>query len=211
MASPLTVHVDTSGLIPWGEMTKGRAVAVARMAGRDASRAMKAEASRQIRARKELKVKYVSDVLSLIRPTGNSNSGGTWGVRAKWKALPLSVFPYKQTRLAGRDEVTGQFARGRKVKGGRGGVYVAITGGKRKLFRGAFVAKMKSGHVGIFRRKGRTRLPIRQMFTGTVADTVRDSAPAIADTGRGTFVSTFNRLKSGTFKRYAARYNSIYE
>lgn len=33
----------------------------------------------------------------------------------------------------------------------------------KKTFPGAFVATMRSGHIGIFRRKGKSRLPIREV------------------------------------------------
>jgi len=35
----------------------------------------------------------------------------------------------------------------------RGGVKVMVTKGQRKMVRGAFLARMPSGHVGLFRRK----------------------------------------------------------
>lgn len=34
----------------------------------------------------------------------------------------------------------------------------------RKVISGAFIAKMKSGHTGVYLRKGKTRLPIDQRF-----------------------------------------------
>lgn len=40
--------------------------------------------------------------------------------------------------------------------------------GKRKLYRHAFMAQMKSGHMGIYRREGRERLPIKEMYGPSV-------------------------------------------
>jgi|SRR5581483_5356549 len=45
---------------------------------------------------------------------------------------------------------------------GRGVSYV-IQGG-RKVFPNAFIATMKSGHRGVFIRKGKSRLPIKELF-----------------------------------------------
>lgn len=47
----------------------------------------------------------------------------------------------------------------------RGGIKVMVTRGKRKMIKGAFVARMESGHVGVFRRgeKGK-RLPIEELY-----------------------------------------------
>lgn len=35
---------------------------------------------------------------------------------------------------------------------------------KRRTFKGAFISRMPSGHRGVFRRRTRQRLPIREMF-----------------------------------------------
>ena len=32
------------------------------------------------------------------------------------------------------------------------------------IFEGAFVATMKSGHKGVFKRKGKERLPIKELY-----------------------------------------------
>ena len=40
----------------------------------------------------------------------------------------------------------------------------------RKIIPGSFVARMKSGHAGVFRRKRRARLPIKQFYGPRVPD-----------------------------------------
>lgn len=45
------------------------------------------------------------------------------------------------------------------------GVAVTITKGGRKILTGAFIATMKSGHAGVFMRKGMTRNPIGERYT----------------------------------------------
>lgn len=51
----------------------------------------------------------------------------------------------------------------------RAGTRVKI-GGRTKTFKGAFIATMPTGHEGVFRRRTKRRLPIRQMFGPSVAD-----------------------------------------
>jgi len=43
--------------------------------------------------------------------------------------------------------------------------------GKVTLIKHAFIAKMKSGHTGVFRRVGKSRLPIEQMWGPTIGGT----------------------------------------
>lgn len=46
----------------------------------------------------------------------------------------------------------------------RKGVTVRV-GKSRKLIKSAFIATMQSGHVGVFTRKGKARLPIKELYT----------------------------------------------
>jgi hypothetical protein len=48
------------------------------------------------------------------------------------------------------------------------GVSVAIKRGSRKVLRGAFIARMKSGHTGVFMRRGAKRLPVDEKYTVSV-------------------------------------------
>jgi len=48
----------------------------------------------------------------------------------------------------------------RQVKQG----VTAKAWGKRKLYKGTFVAKMPSGHKGVYKRTGNKRLPIKEMY-----------------------------------------------
>ena len=61
--------------------------------------------------------------------------------------------------------------------GGRGGISVAFRkSGARSKIQGAFVAKMPTGHVGIFRRKGAAKLPIQEIFGPRISDIVGKNA-----------------------------------
>jgi hypothetical protein len=73
------------------------------------------------------------------------------------------------------DHLTGALvARGKPLKmiefrprETRNGVQVRI-GGKVETYRRAFIATMRTGHTGVFERKGRERLPIRELYGASV-------------------------------------------
>lgn len=44
------------------------------------------------------------------------------------------------------------------------GVSVSVKKGTRKLLPGRFIATMKSGHKGVYTRKSKTRLPIKELY-----------------------------------------------
>lgn len=67
-------------------------------------------------------------------------------VVAKGKAIPLIHSGARQTK------------KGVTAKTGRG----------RRLYKSAFITTMPSGHKGVFRRKSRKRLPIREMYGPSV-------------------------------------------
>ena len=89
--------------------------------------------------------------------------------------MPLVAYPYRQTKQ---------------------GVSVEVNRGKRTLLKGAFVATMKSGHVGIFRRQGKTRLPIEELRGSRPVDALlhQGEAQGVADRGGSSFAATFARV-----------------
>ncbi len=48
------------------------------------------------------------------------------------------------------------------------GVSVMVKA-RRKAIRGAFIARMAAGHVGVFQRKGKERLPIKELYGPSLA------------------------------------------
>ena len=72
-------------------------------------------------------------------------------IRASKKAFPLYVFSARQTS-----------------KG-----VSANAWGKRKLYRKAFITKLKTGHVGVFKRVTKNRLPIDELWGPSVGDVLR--------------------------------------
>lgn len=110
---------------------------------------VRAAASREIRNEYKLSAASVREQLKVIRA---SRSNLEVRVRATGRRIGLIDFNARQTRQ---------------------GVTVQIkTGGGRKLIRSAFLATMKSGHLGVFSRgryaggkfvPGRSRLPITEL------------------------------------------------
>src|SRR5512139_1372286 len=113
-----------------------------RKAGATALRDMRAEASKRVRARKRIKASYVRKALTMRRARGSDLARLEWAVDVSGDAVPLVAYPARQTKK---------------------GVSVEVNRGKRTLLKGAFVATMRSGHKGVFRREGMARLPIAEL------------------------------------------------
>lgn len=154
---------------------KGAVKRALRKAGATALRDMRAEASKRIRARKRIKVRYISRALSLRRPKGGDISAMEWAVDVSGEAVPLVAYPHRQTAK---------------------GVSVEVNRGKRTLLKGAFKATMRSGHEGVFRRRGKARLPIEELRGSRPVDALLHAgeAEAVAQRGGESFNATFARV-----------------
>ena len=172
----INVRWDRSALAPLetGPLTAAVKRAL-RKAGSTALRDMRSEASKRIRARKRLAPKYIRRALSLARPKGGDIEGMTWALNVSGEPVPLVAYPHRQTKR---------------------GVSVEVNRGKRTLVKGAFVATMKSGHEGIFRRKGKARLPIQELRGSRPVDALlhEGEAQGVADRGGKSFGETFARV-----------------
>lgn len=146
-----------------------------RKAGSTALRDMRSEASKRIRARKRIKSSYISRALSLSRPSGGDINSMKWAVLVSGEPVPLIAYPVRQTKK---------------------GVSVEVNRGKRTLLKGAFIATMKNGHKGVFRRLGKTRLPIRELLGSRPVDALlhEGEAQGVADRGGVSFAATFARV-----------------
>ena len=146
-----------------------------RKAGATALRDMKSEASKRIRQRKRIKIRYIQQALSLRRPSGGDISNMQWALDVDGKPVPLVAYPYRQTKK---------------------GVSVEVNRGKRTLVKGSFVATMKSGHVGVFKRRGKARLPIQELRGSRPVDALLHAgeADAVAARGGESFGATFARV-----------------
>ena len=120
----------------------------------------KAGAKARTRAIKEaailrnLKAKDVRKSISFIKARGIKGSAI---IRAQGRSIPL-------IKVKGTKKATPRRGRGQAGKGkNTGGIYVKTgAGGSKTFLKGGFITKTRSGHEGIFRRKGTTRLPITE-------------------------------------------------
>ncbi len=131
-----------------------------------AARKGRVEASRLIRKKWNIKAGDVNRRLTVAakaRPGQLSTE-----IVARSRPFSLSYFGAKYYR--GTTVQTRKSSRRLKRASGRSGVYVQILrGGAQTHLPHAFMIGLKSGHVGVFERQGKSRLPIREDRTITVA------------------------------------------
>lgn len=146
-----------------------------RKAGATALRDMRAEASKRVRARKRIKGRYVRDAITMRRAKGGAIADMEWAIDVAGDPVPLVAYPHRQTKR---------------------GVSVEVNTGKRTLIPGSFLARMRSGHEGAFRRRGRERLPIDELLGSRPVDALlhEGEADAVAARGGESFATTLARL-----------------
>ena len=161
--------------------------AAVRKAGATALRDMKSEATKRVRARKRIKVGEIRKSFQLRSPRAKEIDGADWTLLVKGgRRIPLTKFPHRQTKR---------------------GVSVEINRGQRTLIKGAFVATMKSGHKGVFRRQTTKRLPIAELLGSRPVDALlhEGEAEAVRERGRASFEATFGRMLPIEFEKVAAK------
>ena len=147
-----------------------------RKAGATTIRDMRSEASKRIRKLKRIKPRYIHRAMSLIRPSSGSDiSSMQWGIRFSGEPVPLVAYPIRQTKK---------------------GVVAEVNPGKRTLIKHSFKATMGSGHQGVFRRRGKARLPIEELRGSRPVDALlhKGEADAVAERGGESFGKTFTRV-----------------
>lgn len=176
---------DVAGLFAKFPIAVTRA---ARKAGSSAIRAVRVESTRAVRARKQIRVRAVRNALTVSRApaAGTALENLEWKMFAKDVGTRISDYPFRQTRA---------------------GVSVGINAGARSLIKSAFVATMKSGHTGVFKREGTARLGIKELFTTRVADVFRDSGmmPKVEARATAEFSSTFDRVLPMELQRVGSK------
>lgn len=146
-----------------------------RKAGSTALRDMKAEANKRVRARKRIKSRLIGKAFRIRSPRTSSIAAMQWAIDVRGAKGRVSDYPYRQTRK---------------------GVSVEINKGKRTLIKGAFMATLKSGHKGVYMRRGPMRLPIHELLASRPVDALlhKGEAEGVLERGQGTMVKTFARL-----------------
>jgi len=141
------------------DKAQGRALNLAARKGR-------VEASRRIRKHWNIKAKDVNQRLKVV---AKANPGKlTAEIVARSRPFSLSYFGAKYYR--GTTVQTKKSGRRLKRSSGRSGVYVQILrGGPQTHLPDSFMIGLSSGHVGVFNRMGKARLPIREERAITLA------------------------------------------
>lgn len=150
--------------------------AVAR-SGSDTIRALRVRSNQDIRQRKRLKVSRINKSLVLDFPANKSEMKGLiWRMRVGNAPTPVIELGARQTK--------------------KGVTFGINKGAKRSLIRGAFIATMRSGHRGVFVRRGRARLPVDEAFTTRVSDVFKDEgfAKTVFSKAMLRFDTSFARL-----------------
>jgi hypothetical protein len=144
-------------------------------AGATALRDMRSEGSKRVRKMKRIKASYVRRAITMRPAKGSQISDMEWRIDVDGKPVPLSAYPSRQTKK---------------------GVTVEVNRGKRTLLKGAFKVRTKSGHTGVFLRRGKARLPIDEQRGSRPVDALlhKGEADAVAARGGKSFGETFVRV-----------------
>lgn len=73
----------------------------------------------------------------------------------------------------------------------RGVTFRVIRGASRQRLEHAFIATMKSGHKGVFTRKGKERTPIRERYSSAVVEVAQDYLDDVQAVSEERFLSEF--------------------
>jgi hypothetical protein len=109
------------------------------------------DAVKKVRERYYIKAKDVRDTIDIKKATMDNQVAI---IRASGSPIALSKFHVTPSRPPAKRRANPIIVR--VVRGGGGPI------------KGAFVAKMQSGHIGVFRRVGKTRLPITELYGPSV-------------------------------------------
>lgn len=173
MSVDIKVKWDTGKLASLESGFKSATRRALRKAGATGQRDMKSEASKRVRVRKAIKPAYVSRAFTLR--TSTTDKSMEFALDISGEPVPLVAYPHRQTKK---------------------GVSVEVNRGKRTIVKRSFIATMKSGHKGVFQRRGSARLPIRELVGSRPIDALSHAGEidAVIERGRSSFVDTFERV-----------------
>lgn len=143
-----------------------------RLAGNQALRVAQDATVRYVQGKKLVAEATVRKGTPLTSPPSSAPiSALEWTEKVSGKGMPLSKFPFIATRLGTM-------------------VHVNATS-SFKLLPHTFVRRLRTGHLGIFQRKGEDRLPIKELWTTRISDAMSD--PGAVD---GVHQAAAERLQS---------------
>ena len=135
-----------------------------------AVRKMRTEGQRVIRETRRLKV---GEAKARIKPIMLGGVPG--GVEIDGSPIPIVSFRHRQTKK---------------------GITFYSHKGRTSKVAGAFNTRVGAGHDGVFKRKGKERLPIDEVYTTGVASSFKDEAPRdrVMRAGSAEWYATMERL-----------------
>jgi hypothetical protein len=177
MSAAIEFVWDSRDLEVWrGGKVEGALVRALRLAGNQALRGMQKGSVEHVIQRKRMKPDEVTKGLPLVFPSRKEALRDlVWREKVSGSPVPLAKFPHIQT------------ARGVSVR--------VNVGGATKRIKSAFVATMRNGHQGVFRRKGKERLPIQELWTTRLSDVMKDAGaiPSIQSKAYAKMQGAFER------------------
>lgn len=153
---------DSRDLEIWrGNKTEKALARALRLAGNAAIRTVQKESSGHILSKKYLRESEVKDGLPLIFPgTRTEIRALQWTELVSGKPIQLIKFPHVATS---------------------NGILIRISKGTgTKRIASGFLATMKSGRKGIFMRRGKARLPIDELYTTRLSDSMSNPATIVS-------------------------------
>jgi len=183
MSKPLFITVNQSDIQNIKNMLSGIKNAVPRVTQRAVNRTLtgvRTDTTNEVAKTIALKKKVIRDSITVTKLGRN---GGTAYVRCRGKRLPLMAFG------------------ARELKSGKGVTVKVLKNSPRSLIKHAFIAKMKTGHEGVFWRKNvhgwkrsnvrrpknqyarmpkKFRLPMEELFSFAIPD-VMGHGPTMAE------------------------------
>ena len=120
----------------------------------------RAESVRLIGAEWNVKATDIRTALTVRRATVAKQESADEAAGGRGKGIALASFGARQTR--------------------RGVTYRLKKAGGRNLVKGAFLATMRSGHRGVFVRKGKARLPIAEKRAISIMGMWQDVIDAVS-------------------------------
>lgn len=159
MATAFAMTLDTT---PWErairELGRRGPVAVARALNRTGMSERTAMA-RAVAQDMGIKVSAAREAIAVVKATPSSLA-----TRVVARGRPVPLIEFK--------------AKGPVPSRGRGQGVSYVMQGQRKRVQSAFIATVGNGHRGVFVRRGRARLPIKQLYGPSVARVFGNLIPA---------------------------------
>ncbi len=116
------------------------------------------QASRSIREEYNLKAKDLAKAIKKIAATRRAGQQRMFAmISAKGWPIPLYKFEARPQLPPSQMGIPVSKRRPVTVK--------VLKGGSRIALKSGFLAKMRTGHIGIFRRTGKESLPIKELYT----------------------------------------------